>query len=126
MKKYSLVSALLVFLFFQTGCEKDYLVPKVVVVDFPVSFSKDIVPILTEDCAKPTCHVNGGVPPNLMADKAYDQLTGLGYVDTTNVEQSILYVRITSTTKPMPPNGKLEPEEIAYIKAWIEQGALNN
>jgi hypothetical protein len=126
MKKYSIVTALFMIVLFQAGCEKDYLTPKKVEIDFPVSFSQDIVPILTEDCAIPTCHVSGGTPPNLSADKAYDELTGLGYVDTTNAEQSILYVRITSTVKPMPPTERLTAEEIGYILAWIKQGALTN
>ena len=108
------------------GCEKDYLVPKKVEIDFPVSFSKDVTPIFTQSCAIASCHTNGGIPPILTADKAYDQLMGLGYVDTTNVEGSILYVRLTSTTKPMPPSGQLPAEQIAYIHAWIDQGALNN
>jgi len=84
------------------------------------------VPIFTTECAIPTCHVNGGPPPNLIADKAYDELMGLGYVDTTNAESSILYVRMVSTTNPMPPAGVLPAEQIAYVLAWIEQGALNN
>jgi hypothetical protein len=126
MKKYGFVTVLIIFLLSQIGCEKDYLVPKVVEVNFPVSFSHDVLPIFSDDCAIPTCHISGGVPPNLTTDKAYDELMGLGYVDTTNVDQSILYVRLTSTTKPMPPTGKLPAEEIAYIHAWIQQGALNN
>jgi hypothetical protein len=120
-----------VFLFalvIMSSCEKEYLSNEMVVITTPVSFATDINPILTADCATPNCHVNGGIAPNLVADKAYDELTGLGYVDTTNATESILYKVITSTTNPMPPVGNepLSAEEIGYILAWIEQGAQNN
>jgi hypothetical protein len=109
-----------------SSCEKAYLTPKKVEITTPVSFTNDIVPILSEDCATANCHVGGGPPPNLSAEKAYDNLTGLGYVDTSNAEGSLLYKRIIATVNPMPPNGKLTPEEKGYILAWIKQGAQNN
>jgi len=127
MKKFSYYIPAILFLVVMLGsCEKDYLTPKKVEINTPVSFSKDVVPILTEDCAKAGCHVSGAHTPDLSASSAYDQLTGLGYVDTTNAEASILYKMITATTNPMPPNGKLTPDEIGYILAWIKQGAQNN
>jgi hypothetical protein len=109
-----------------SACEKDYLTQKKVDVSVPVSFSKNIVPILSEDCARSTCHVTGAQSPDLTAAKAYDELNGLGYIDTTNAAASLLYVRITASTSPMPPDGNLTAEEIGYILAWIKQGAQNN
>jgi hypothetical protein len=109
-----------------SACEKAYLTPKVVEITTPVSFSADIVPILTADCATANCHVGGGPPPDLTSAMAYDELTGLGYVDTSNAENSILYKLIISTSNPMPPNGNFSPEKIGYILAWIKQGAQNN
>ena len=126
MKNISYSIILLFALIAWAGCEKDYLSTQQVEITAQVSFSKDVVPILTQDCATPNCHVAGGTSPNLSADQAYDELNGLGYVDTTNAEESILYKRITATTDPMPPSEKLTPEEIGYILAWIKQGALNN
>ncbi len=126
MKKYKFISLLLISLLIMNACEKDYLTPKKVDINFPVSFVENVVPILTEDCATPTCHVSGAQSPNLSASKAYDELTGLGYVDTTNAEESLLYKRIIATIKPMPPATKLSAEEIGYILAWIKQGAQNN
>lgn len=111
---------------FFTSCEKDYYVVNEIDLNTPVSFSNDVVPILTEDCAKSGCHVAGLQLPDLSADAAYDQLLGLGYVDTTNAEASILYVRIISSSNPMPPDGRLNSNEINYILAWIKQGAQNN
>lgn len=126
MKKYKFISLLLISLLIMNACEKDYLTPKKVDINFPVSFAENVVPILTEDCATPTCHVSGAQSPNLSASNAYDELTGLGYVDTTNAEESLLYKRIIATIKPMPPATKLSAEEIGYILAWIKQGAQNN
>lgn len=126
MKKYKFISLLLISLLIMNACEKDYLTPKKVDINFPVSFVENVVPILTEDCATPTCHVSGAQSPNLSASKAYAELTGLGYVDTTNAEESLLFKRIIATIKPMPPATKLSAEEIGYILAWIKQGAQNN
>jgi hypothetical protein len=126
MKKYSFLSLLFFSLVMLNGCEKDYLTQKKVEINFPVSFAENIVPIMVEDCAIPTCHIAGAQAPNLTASKAYDELTGLGYVDTTNAEGSLLYQRIIATIKPMPPTTKLTPEEIGFILAWIKQGAQNN
>ncbi|MBL7923890.1 MAG: hypothetical protein JNL88_06805 [Bacteroidia bacterium] len=127
MRKLSLLlPAVFCMLLLWSACEKAYLSPKRVEITEPVSFADDIIPILVADCATPTCHVGGGPPPDLTPSKAYDELTALGYVDTSNAEGSILYKLIISTTSPMPPNGSLSPEEIGYILAWIKQGAQNN
>lgn len=126
MKKHKLISLLLISLLILNACEKDYLTSKKIDINFPVSFAENVVPILIEDCATPTCHVSGAQTPNLSASNAYDELTGLGYVDTSNVEESLLYKRIIDTVKPMPPSTKLSAEEIGYILAWIKQGAQNN
>lgn len=126
MKKYRFLPLILVGLLVMNSCEKDYLTKKKVEITTPVSFATDIVPIMTEDCSIAGCHVNGGPPPNLTAAKAYDELTGLGYVDTSNAEQSLLYKRITATVAPMPPAAPMSAEEIGYILAWIKQGAQNN
>lgn len=126
MKKLRYIYLFLFSLFAFSSCEKDYQSSAVMEITEPVSFSADVLPILVEDCATPNCHVPGGPSPDLSASVAYDQLTQLGMVDTTNAEASILYKRMTETAKPMPPSGKLPPDEIAYILAWIEQGAQNN
>src|SRR5688572_19605767 len=107
------------------SCEYDYLEPKKADLNVPVDFTKDVMPVLTLNCVKSGCHVTGGVPPDLSVDKAYEQLMGLGYVDTTNAEGSILYARMISSSKPMPPAGKLSASQTGTILAWIKQGAKN-
>lgn len=109
------------------ACEKDYYqTAPAVDPNTPVSYSTQVQPIFTEDCATAGCHVTGIQSPDLSAGKSYDQLMQLGYVDTTDAESSLLYKRIISTTKPMPPTGKLSNTEISLILTWIEQGAPNN
>jgi hypothetical protein len=126
MKKYGLLTIISLSLLILNGCEKDYYSTAPVEITGPVSFSEDVIPIFTADCAIPTCHVNGGYAPDLSPANAYNELTGLGYVDTSNAEQSVLYKSITGQTNPMPPSTPLTAEEIGYILAWIEQGAQNN
>lgn len=130
MKKLSFyLSFILIGMLILQACEKDYFISqqeKVVVITDPVSFSSDIMPIFSSECALPTCHISGAQAPDLSASNAYNELTGLGYVDTSNAEGSILYMRIIGTTDPMPPTENLSAEQIGYILAWIKQGAQNN
>lgn len=111
---------------FMAACEKDYFAPPPVLdLATPVSFSKDVMPIFQANCYGSGCH-DKGVPPNLTASSAYDDLTMSGYVDTTNAEGSKLYMRMTAASNPMPPKGKLSGELTNKILAWIKQGAQNN
>lgn len=119
---------------FLVSCEKEYysttdnsapIDPSV-----PISYSTSINPIFTASCLGSGCHIAGGPPPTLTADKSYDQLTMLGYVDAdtpdTIPDNSVLYQRMTSLTKPMPPSGKLAQSKIDAIALWIKQGSKNN
>lgn len=130
MRKFRYYFPLLLGMLILIACEKDYYAPKAVeVITGPVSFATNIIPILTEDCAIPTCHVAGAESPNLTSTSAYDELTGLGLVDVANPPNSRVYKLITGASNPvMPPvgNPQLTAEEIGYILAWIEQGAQNN
>lgn len=82
-----------------------------------------------------SCH--SGVAPNgnldLSAGLAYANIINIQnagkfavYIKPGNVEQSYLYSRLTSSSSPMPPTGKLAQNVLDTIKVWIEQGALNN
>lgn len=108
------------------ACTKDYFAPPPVLdLATPVSFSKDLMPMFKADCYGSGCH-DKGVAPDLTTANAYDQLTMLGYVDTTNAEGSKLYIRMIATINPMPPKGKLSGEITNKVLAWIKQGAQNN
>lgn len=95
-----------------------------------ISFSADIVPILNTNCSTLLCH-SGSEPAgnlNLEADKAYTSLQkeGSGYINTANPTHSVVYSQLFSTSKPMPPDGKLDPCTTSLILKWLEQGAKNN
>lgn len=104
------------------ACEKEYFKPSNDIPTGPMSFSKDIVPILSGKCSISGCH-QGSVPPNLSETKAYLNLVDGGLVDTLSPLTSILYLKITSN---MPPTGKLPSGNINRILLWIQQGALEN
>lgn len=108
------------------SCRKDTYAPVPTLdLNTPVSFKADIMPVFVTHCYGSGCH-DKGIPPDLTAANAYDQLTLLGYVDTTDAEGSKLYARMVSTSSPMPPAGVLSGDITNKILAWIKQGAQNN
>jgi Planctomycete cytochrome C len=92
----------------------------------PVSFSKDIMPILQTSCVK--CH--GGEKTNRGLDlTTYDKLMAgsvRGAVVTPgDAEGSPLYQMIQQGK--MPKQGsKLTADQMDLIKGWIADGAHNN
>jgi hypothetical protein len=107
-----------------------------------VSFSEDVQPIFSQHCAVVGCHVPGNPPEGqvLAAGFAYSNIVNVpsrevpsdDRVAPGNLAQSYLYQKITaqqSVGSYMPPpstNDVLMASEIATIKSWILQGALNN
>jgi hypothetical protein len=107
-----------------------------------VSFAENVQPIFSQHCAVVGCHVPGNPPVGQVLS------AGFAYVNIVNVQSrevpsdervapgdlahSYLYQKITaqqSVGSYMPPpstNDVLMASEIATIKAWILQGALNN
>ncbi len=109
------------------SCSKDYTGVAPVDPNVPVSFSEQIIPIFTASCATAsTCHKPGGHVPDLTPTHAYDELLGLGYVDSTNAAGSKLYTIINASSNYMPKDGKLSGDKISLIFNWIKQGAQNN
>jgi mono/diheme cytochrome c family protein len=98
--------------------------------DYPDSFyARHIYPILDSNCV--VCHGEQKVKGHLRLD-TYDHLMRGGsdgaIVIPGKPERSTLLQRITlppSDKKFMPSDGRpaLKPEEIAWIRAWIQQGA---
>jgi len=87
-----------------------------------VSFEADIIPIFEASCNSAGCH-NGSIAPNLTRDVAYVSLLGGGYVvPGTPAEDNSLYQVLDG--------GSMEAYatdlERAYIKKWIDEGALDN
>lgn len=119
------------------ACEKDYhYVAPLPNPNVPVSFARDLQPILDQYCATSGCHSNGDNSPYLDAAEAYDQLWvndgGNVLVDTLvtpiSANNSIFYQRLigVGAIMPKPPALPLSADKIALFKNWIEQGAHNN
>ena len=108
------------------SCTKDYLVPVVIDIPDTVSFSQYITPIFNANCTESGCHSSGGVAPDLTEGEAFNNLWLYGLVDTIDDLSSIVYVRMSSTSDPMPPSGKLPGGEEQLVLKWIEQGAMDN
>lgn len=92
-------------------------------------FSRHIHPILDANCAN--CHGEGQAKGGLRMD-SYDLLMKGGkdgpVIFAGSAAKSVLFQRITLPPDHkhfMPAEGRppLQPEEIAWIKAWIDQGA---
>ncbi len=113
-----------------SGCAKDdtVVVGNSVTVTSTVSLSKDLVPLLTTNCAKSGCHVKGGVAPDLEASTAYSQMISMGLINTGSPESSEIYKWMMGIKTPaMPLSANSNPDNInGYMLAWIKQGASNN
>src|SRR5438477_7659814 len=92
-----------------------------------IDFGRDVQPILRQQCYGchgPTQQMNG-----FRLDRRRDAMRGStispGIIRPNNGEASLLLARIagTSAGPQMPPTGALKAEQIATIKAWLEQGA---
>jgi hypothetical protein len=90
----------------------------------PVSFAKDIRPILTGSCE--TCH--GELQVSGLDLRTRDgALRGGDHgvaIVPGKADQSALYRRIAGLEQPsMPMDGTLTAPQVSAIKAWIDQGA---
>ena len=101
----------------------------------PVSFSQDVLPILTATCGGGACHIDqrtSGV--NLSSYQAILGSKGQQYEEHIllpgDAESSPLIDKLMPSPQfgaRMPPNRSLLSEEqIAFIRTWIDEGALDN
>lgn len=108
-----------------------------------VSFSADLEPILTTLCS--TCHREGGIADQagidlrLTADVALDMLLNdrsvqdpsLAFVVAGDADASLVFLKISSDSPPVGTRmpfalAPLDDGQIALIRDWINQGALDN
>ena len=88
-----------------------------------VDFATDVQPILRANCVE--CHG----PQKQRAGMRLDRKSSVMKFSSRRVvpgssANSFLYHRIIGEYgQQMPPDGALKPDQIAIIKAWIEQGA---
>lgn len=110
-----------------TGCYKDIIDPGA---DpngppQPVSFSGDLIPLFTKNCANSGCHdATPSHAPALTADKAYNSLVNGGFVNTIVPANSAVYLLIKDGA--MPIGGSLSAADKQKVLDWIRNGAPNN
>jgi hypothetical protein len=105
----------------------------------PVSFANDVQPIFTASCVAASCHGTPRPPtnPDLREGNSYAALVSVpssGYapdlrVDPGHPEQSVLYLKVSGTTRGSQMPFGLNPLPAAQnetIRRWIEEGALQN
>ena len=84
-------------------------------------FLEDVLEIIDTQCI--SCHAG------LTADAGLDLSTDFCAVINGRIvvpkspEMSLLYLRMRSTSEPMPPSGRLSLEQIDTVRIWIEEGA---
>lgn len=89
-----------------------------------VDFGRDVLPIFRQNCIQ--CHGPSQQMNGMRLDRRSSVfMIGRRRVVPGSIENSFLYSRLTGTEfgMQMPPSGPLSAEQIATIKAWIEQGA---
>jgi len=106
----------------------------------PVSFEKDVQPLLTRHCV--VCHLPGDAQgDHVLYPDARKNIVNvpsvqspLLLVEPGEPEKSYFFLKLTGehleaggSGEIMPfPHGPLAPEEISAVRQWIEQGAGNN
>jgi hypothetical protein len=86
-----------------------------------VSFSGEVVPILESNCTK--CHIEGRTPLDLIPGRYYSDLVAGGYVVKFDATTSPLYNKLKDGHSLL---NILSPRELATVKIWIDEGALDN
>jgi hypothetical protein len=123
-KRYIIYGFLLLFL---TSCyydSEEELYENVPCINGEVSYSNDIVPILSVNCY--SCHSISDAPisGDGLVLEGYNNL--VLYLEG-NTETFLGSIEHNGNGKPMPDEGKkLDKCSIQAFKDWIEQGKLNN
>lgn len=93
----------------------------------PVSFAKDIQPILTQSCMP--CHSGSPDSKSPYVLTSYEGVFGNGKDSVANVlpgnaDSSLLCQMLKAGT--MPKTGPLAPAKVELVSRWVAQGAKNN
>ncbi len=120
----------LLTLFLVQGCYKATTVKidNTPAVTKTISFSADLIPIFSKNCALSGCHGAGGQKPDLSPVNAYRSLVSGNYANKSSPSNSVVYLWLTGKEAvSMPIGGNNNPSNInALVLAWITQGAKNN
>jgi len=120
MKHAPLTNAALIAAFCLAACK--HPVPVSCNTTHTVAFNQAVLPILTSNCNMSGCHnAKDAAEGVILTDYAHI----MEIVKAKNPSGSKLYeVLISTGEKRMPRDGSLPADQIATIKLWIEQGAL--
>ena len=88
-----------------------------------VSFATDIQSLFTAKCT--SCHNGTIANPDLRAGSAYNNIVPQ-HIVAGNAEASDLFNKLPGSNHPINVGFTLSADEIALIKAWIDEGAGNN
>jgi ankyrin repeat protein len=89
-----------------------------------VDFAQDVQPILQANCVG--CHGPAKQNGGLRLDRRSSAMKPLSRrITPGSSANSFVYHRVAGSQygQQMPPTGELKPEQVATIKAWIDQGA---
>ena len=91
-----------------------------------VDFVRDVQPLLRQRCI--SCHGPSQQMSGLRLDRRRDAMRGSTFgnvIGPGNGDASRLFLRVSGDTRgaQMPPTGALEPQQIALLKQWIDEGA---
>jgi ankyrin repeat protein len=90
-----------------------------------VDFARDVQPLFKAHCVK--CHGQKVQKNGFRLDRRSDAMRGgtSPMIAPRNSQASRLYLKLIGNQEgpQMPPDGTMSAEEIAVIKAWIDQGA---
>jgi len=89
-----------------------------------VDFANDVAPLLRENCV--SCHGPAKQNGGLRLDRRSSAMKPLSRrIVPGNSMNSMVYHRVHDAEygQPMPPTGELKAEQVATIKAWIDEGA---
>jgi mono/diheme cytochrome c family protein len=93
-----------------------------------VYFKRDILPLLSSNCAYSGCHIGSNPPKGVLLD-SYNAVMNTADIRPGNPSGSDLFEVITEgdpdKRMPPPPNQALSTDQIITIQTWILQGAKN-
>lgn len=121
-KFYTFIVGLLLAGIGITGCEYEFIEFDDTPITTEVSFKDDIIPVFNASCGFAGCHAAGAIPPELTPERAYQSLFSNNMVTANEPANSLLYTSIASGSMKKYATA----EQTKLIRAWIEQGALNN
>jgi hypothetical protein len=94
-----------------------------------VYFENDVLPLIIGNCGMSGCHDAATASDGVILD-SYENIMSTGEVRAGRPDNSEIYEKISENDPadrmPPPPANALSSEQMALIRDWIDQGALNN